>query len=325
MIVKQSKKIALSLLLVNSLAFGASNLETGVQELGKNIAKSMINKKKKKLAIIEFSDLNDNVNDLGRYLPEKLITELFKLNSEGFSIIERRQLSKVLKEQKLSTTGLIDSKTMQKVGKILGVDALVTGSITDLGNIIEVNARIISVETGDIIGTASSRIPKVGTVATLLSQNNQKSPTASDSSSEKSSSTKVVSKSKSLKFSNRYFHILIDKIEKNGDEITLSCNIQNRTDKWLRININQKETTITNEKNKVWDNMANTLFNSKNDLDFNPKEGKTPKLTFISDGVKNGNKFNIVIEFSITNINNFYTKMEPKPVKIVATFNSVKI
>lgn len=325
MIVKQSKKIALSLLLINSLAFGASNLETGVQELGKNIAKSMINKKKKKLAIIEFSDLNDNVNDLGRYLPEKLITELFKLNSEGFSIIERRQLSKVLKEQKLSTTGLIDSKTMQKVGKILGVDALVTGSITDLGNIIEVNARIISVETGDIIGTASSRIPKVGTVATLLSQNNQKSPTASDSSSEKSSSTKVVSKSKSLKFSNRYFHILIDKIEKNGDEITLSCNIQNRTDKWLRININQKETTITNEKNKVWDNMANTLFNSKNDLDFNPKEGKTPKLTFISDGVKNGNKFNIVIEFSITNINNFYTKMEPKPVKIVATFNSVKI
>ena len=325
MIVKQSKKIALSLLLINSLAFGASNLETGVQELGKNIAKSMINKKKKKLAIIEFSDLNDNVNDLGRYLPEKLITELFKLNSEGFSIIERRQLSKVLKEQKLSTTGLIDSKTMQKVGKILGVDALVTGSITDLGNIIEVNARIISVETGDIIGTASSRIPKVGTVATLLSQNNQKSPTASDSSSEKSSSTKVVSKSKSLKFSNRYFHILIDKIEKNGDEITLSCNIQNRTDKWLRININQKETTITNEKNKVWDNMANTLFNSKNDLDFNPKEGKTPKLTFISDGVKNGNKFNIVIEFSITNINNYLTKMEPKPVKIVATFNSVKI
>ncbi len=326
MIVKKSKKIALSLLLINSLAFGASNLETGVAEVGEKISKSMLTEGKKKIAVIEFSDLNDNVNNLGRFLAEELINELMNHRKEkGYEIVERRQLNKVLKQLKLSSSGLLDPKSMKEVGKILNVDAIVTGSLTDLGNDIKVNARIISVESAKIISTASTKIPKVGSVATLMSQNSCKSQIDSDSSSQKSSSTKVVSKSKSLKFSNRYFHVLIDKIEKNGDEITLSTNIQNRTDKWLRIKINQKKTNITNEKNKVWNDMANTLFNSNNDLDFNPKEGKTSKLTFISDGVKNGNKFDIVIEFSITNIGNCLTKMEPKPMKIIVTFNSVKI
>ena len=322
MIVKKSKKIALSLLLINSLAFGASNLETGVAEVGEKISKSMLTEGKKKIAVIEFSDLNDNVNNLGRFLAEELINELMNHRKEkGYEIVERRQLNKVLKQLKLSSSGLLDPKSMKEVGKILNVDAIVTGSLTDLGNDIKVNARIISVESAKIISTASTKIPKVGSVATLMSQNSCKSQIDSDRSSQKSSSTKVVSKSKSLKFGNRYIRVWINKIEKNGDEITLSSKIENRTDKEILIQINQKETTITNEKNKVWNDMANTLFASDNVLRLRAKEEKTPRLTFISDEAKNGNKFNITIEFSIIRINGTGTKL--KPIKI--TFNSVKI
>jgi len=315
MIVKKSiKKITLSLLLINSLAFGASNLDSGVQELGKEISKSMINKKKTKLAIIEFSDLRDNVNDLGRYLAEKLISELFKLNSDGFSIIERRQLAKVLREQKLSSSGLIDGKAMKKVGNLLGVDAIVTGSVTDLGNVVEINARVISVETGDVIGSASTQIPKVGNVANLLSSNIQQSVGSSNASAtttQKKALTKSSTNSMPLKFSNRYVNILVEKIKKNGDEISMSVSMENRTDTTIRLSVNKKNSSVVNEKEQIWYNMDNTLFTHLNQLDINAKSKKVSKMTFISDGATEGKRFNLNIEFNIPVINGRHVKIPP--------------
>lgn len=55
----------------------------------------------------------------------------------GYSLVERRQVEQVLKEQSLSLTGATDPATIRKIGRILGVDALVFGSLTDFSNIRE--------------------------------------------------------------------------------------------------------------------------------------------------------------------------------------------
>lgn len=152
------------------VAFSAANLEAGVVELANEISKNMTKKSKKKIAVIEFSDLNDNINGLGQFLAEELITQLFIVNPGAFEVVERRQLAKVLRQQKLSTTGLLEPKAMESVGKILGVDAIVTGSTTDLGNTIKVNARIIDVNSAKIFAVASTNIPKTSNVVALLQQ-----------------------------------------------------------------------------------------------------------------------------------------------------------
>jgi len=304
MIVKQSIKIGLSLLLINSLAFGASNLESGVQELGVEISKSMINKKKTKLAIIEFSDLGDNVNDLGRYLAEKLISELFKLNSKGFSIIERRQLAKVLREQKLSTSGLIDAKAMQKVGNLLGVDAIVTGSIADLGNIIEINARVISVETGDIIGSASSQIPKVGNVTTLMSQNSVKISHTSTNSTHTSSSKKSSNKSKEFKYSGKNLDITYRNIKRNKGVISMVVVYQNSSKKPIKLAVQGNETSLSDENGEIWTHQKSSL------LFDNPYNGTTTipagkklisKMTFTAKGATDGKIFNLTAKYAHSN------------------------
>jgi len=312
MIVKQSIKIGLSLLLINSLAFGASNLESGVSEIGGKISKSMLTEGKKKIAVIEFSDLNDNVNNLGRFLAEELINELMKdKKDKGYEIVERRQLNKVLRQLKLSSSGLLDPKSMKAVGKILNVDAIVTGSLTDLGNDIKVNARIISVESAKIIATASTKIPKVGSVATLMGQNSVKVSYASTNSTRTSSSKNSSHKSKKLKFNNRYFHILIDNIKINGDEITMNVSIENRTNKRIQLHINKEHTRITNEKEKVWYNMNNTLFRSDDWMFIEATEKKVSKMTFISDSPIDSKNFNLSIEFIIKEINSQAVKIPP--------------
>jgi hypothetical protein len=49
----------------------------------------------------------------------------------GYSLVERRQVSEVLKEQSLQANGTYDQATLKKLGQILGVSGLVFGSLTD--------------------------------------------------------------------------------------------------------------------------------------------------------------------------------------------------
>jgi TolB-like protein len=150
-----------------STTFAASNLEDGVSELAQQISKNMTETGKKKIAVVEFSDLNGNVRALGQFLAEELITELFLISPGQFEVVERRQLMKVLDEQKLTTSGLLDAKAMDSVGKILGIEAIATGSITDLGNNVKVNARMIGVDTAKVFAVARTSIPKIGIVAKM--------------------------------------------------------------------------------------------------------------------------------------------------------------
>ncbi len=52
----------------------------------------------------------------------------------GYNLVERRQVSQILKEQSLDVSGSIDVSTIRSIGRILGVDALALGNLTDFSN-----------------------------------------------------------------------------------------------------------------------------------------------------------------------------------------------
>jgi hypothetical protein len=64
--------------------------------------------------------------------------------------VERSLINKLIEEQKLGMTGVVDDTTATKIGKLLGVKAIISGSVLKLQNVLEINARIIDVETGSI-------------------------------------------------------------------------------------------------------------------------------------------------------------------------------
>ncbi len=51
---------------------------------------------------------------------------------EFVQIIDRQQIEKIIEEQKLSQSGLIDSQTSLKIGKLLGVHQIISGEVTFL-------------------------------------------------------------------------------------------------------------------------------------------------------------------------------------------------
>lgn len=101
------------------------------------------------------------------------------VKTDFYSIIERDQLQKVLKEQRLSLSGAIDESSAAEVGKILGLDIIIMGevsysSVDEKGSSLlglasssgsncltrKVTARgtmkMVSVETAEIIGTKTA-------------------------------------------------------------------------------------------------------------------------------------------------------------------------
>jgi len=107
--------------------------------------------KKTKIAVLDFQlqgGKHDSA-DMGKIVAEWLITALVK---EGrFDVIERRLLEKVLQEQKIGVSGLVDESSASKLGRVLGAKIVITGSVMEFQGVVEANARIIEVETSSII------------------------------------------------------------------------------------------------------------------------------------------------------------------------------
>jgi curli biogenesis system outer membrane secretion channel CsgG len=119
--------------------------------------------------------------DVGKGVADLLLTYLVK--DASYSVIERQALDKILAEQNFSNSDRADPSSAARIGKLLGVDAIIAGSVTQFGNdtkttgvggvgaglgrigiggfgqkqskaIVGLTARIVNVDTGEIMAVA---------------------------------------------------------------------------------------------------------------------------------------------------------------------------
>src|SRR5689334_14672069 len=97
--------------------------------------------RKKRVAILDFdyATVHSGVAaifgqdiDIGKGITDLLVTRLVKDGT--YSVIERKALDKILAEQNFSNSDRANPASAAKLGKLLGVDAIIVGSITQFGN-----------------------------------------------------------------------------------------------------------------------------------------------------------------------------------------------
>jgi TolB-like protein len=147
-----------------------NGLEQSLTELSRQISEGLAENQKQTIAVVEFVDLEGRTTNFGRFVAEELITRLYQ--TKKFKVIERQLLNKIVAEQKLSLGGMIDQPSAQKLGKLLGVDAIASGTVTDLGKSVRVNARLISTGTGEVFAVAAADIAKDEAVIALMGTGN---------------------------------------------------------------------------------------------------------------------------------------------------------
>jgi TolB-like protein len=101
---------------------------------------------KKIIAIKDFEVIMGTNKEVAKYVQEDVTTAL--VNSGQFNVVERLKLQSVLDELKLAQAGLIDPTGAKQIGKLLGADIILTGTLAPTGDEWNVNLRLINTQTG---------------------------------------------------------------------------------------------------------------------------------------------------------------------------------
>jgi curli biogenesis system outer membrane secretion channel CsgG len=90
--------------------------------------------KKPRIAVLPFD--SSRIDSAHAHLTTNVVNGMFEtqlVKTKKFDVIERKRIEDVLKEQGLGLSGAVDPTTAVQVGKILGVELILTGDITALG------------------------------------------------------------------------------------------------------------------------------------------------------------------------------------------------
>jgi len=88
-------------------------------------------------------------------LQQMLITEL-AVNSQ-LRLVERSRLKSLLEEQDIGASGRVDAGTAARIGKLIGARYMILGGFIDWYSDFRIDARIVDVETGEIVKTQRAR------------------------------------------------------------------------------------------------------------------------------------------------------------------------
>jgi len=148
---------------------GAVPLSQGIADLASQLAKGIPEGHTMTVAVTDFPDsMRNQTCGLGRFVAERLTTLLSQ--HPQCRLIERRRLDMVLSELKFSMSELVDPAKARKLGAMLGVQGLVVGSVTDLGGTVDVDARIIDIQTNVSLPGASASIVKDEAVSRMSTE-----------------------------------------------------------------------------------------------------------------------------------------------------------
>ena len=83
-------------------------------------------------------------------------------------VVDRANLDKVREEQGFQLSGEVDDESAKSIGKLLGAGAIITGSLTDLGDVYSLTLKAINIETATVAVSYLADLTKTQRIETLL-------------------------------------------------------------------------------------------------------------------------------------------------------------
>lgn len=161
--------LLLEIMLCSQPTCRAQELDKELSGLAAKLATQIKDNGKKKVTVLDFTDLQGGSSELGRYIAEELTVNLV-MTKRDFSVLDRANLKRILAEHKLTATGLVDPDNAKKLGQFAGVDALILGTMTPKGTNISLTAKLITTDTAEIVGAAKAEFKTDETVLQLSSR-----------------------------------------------------------------------------------------------------------------------------------------------------------
>lgn len=117
------------------------------------------------LAVASLANIGPKCQELkiGETVGELLVDALIK--EKRVTVVDRANLKKLNQEMALGQTGLIDETTAAQVGNLLGARLMLTGSVMLVGSEFNIVAKIVAVETSEMVASVATTIGRTSLVA----------------------------------------------------------------------------------------------------------------------------------------------------------------
>lgn len=133
---------------------------------------------KTRIAIVDLDSQGDKAkeDEIGTMASQLLTAEFVK--GGRFDVIERQALKKIVEEQQLGLSGLVDANTAAQLGRVLGATYIVTGAVISYPSGMDLVVKIVETESASIkvadrlsAGTSSALFRKIpGFVSQITDQ-----------------------------------------------------------------------------------------------------------------------------------------------------------
>ncbi len=139
-----------ALCLCGCASLGGSHQEQETTDFRVEVADSS----KKVVAVLYFDNNTgqQTYDPLGKGLADMMISDLSGV--PVIQLVERAHLQKLIEELELQQSAYFDPETAQDMGHMVGAEYVVTGALTGLLPEIRIDARVVRVETSEIVKTA---------------------------------------------------------------------------------------------------------------------------------------------------------------------------
>ncbi|MEQ9593718.1 MAG: FlgO family outer membrane protein [Cyclobacteriaceae bacterium] len=171
------KRLLILALLISHFAYGQKTKSQTkvVDELVVKLNEVDLPNKPIRLAMAPFVSSvksEDAKNTFGEYLTESILGKLSE-NPAKFKLFERSRLDAIFKENELMLSGMMNPSEALKIGQLLPIDALFSGTYTKLKSYVDISGRLIDVTSGEILTAYSGRIKLTKNVKTLFPINSE--------------------------------------------------------------------------------------------------------------------------------------------------------
>jgi TolB-like protein len=192
------KKIAFKIICFIFISFLFEAVSFSEDTISDAVKKFAENRKPTRVAVLDFVNTGEKKTRYDAFIADTIISELSKYK---LTLLERKRLELLLKENELKQSGVVDSEGAMKLGTLLPVDVVASGSYTEFEGKLVINGRFIHVGTGEILYafTASmaiepskvSTIPAPDSIPDCAKEKTQVKKAMSDLSSENTISKAV--------------------------------------------------------------------------------------------------------------------------------------
>ncbi|MCP1386231.1 FlgO family outer membrane protein [Runella salmonicolor] len=146
----------------------AQQMDDKIKTLANEIAEQMVKNGSKKVAVTTL-DYKGCSTEFGKFLAEELTGNL-SVSGRSITVVNQKLLEALLVQNKLTAQGLLEAKNdAAKLGQVSGIDALVYGTITTLGEDIRISISIVKLPTLAVFGYAKSSFSLTNGLKEMLS------------------------------------------------------------------------------------------------------------------------------------------------------------